>query len=162
MPDSEGKRQLNLFSRDFKDEKAFNGYIALTEIYPHFTSIPEGFTYSRMMALCVDYLVAKQAPNDAIVKRAIAYREKQCFICYRISDNESTLVLADKVVLKFLNDTKYSEPDWHFTATFNTKARTVGHAERRGEHGYHLNIKNSAYLAPYQLVDNFVHAIYIL
>ena len=71
-------------------------------------------------------------------------------------------MLADKAVLKFLNDTKYSESNWHFTATFNTKARTVGHAERRGEHGYHLDIKNSAYLTPYKLVDKFVHAICIV
>ena len=120
-PTAKESGQLNLFSGEFKDEKAFNGYIALTEIYPHFASIPEGFTSSRRMALCVDYLVAKQAPNEAIIKRAIAYREKQCFICYRISDDESTVMLSDKAVLKFLNDTKYSEPDWHFTATFNTK-----------------------------------------
>ena len=71
-------------------------------------------------------------------------------------------MLSDKAVLKFLNDTKYSEPDWHFTATFNTKARTAGHAERNGEHGYHLDIKNSTYLTAYKLVDNFVHAIYIV
>ena len=155
-PTAKESGQLNLFSRDFKDEKAFHGYIALTEICPHFTSIPEGFTSSRMMALCVDYLVAMQAHNEAIIKRAIAYREKQCFICYRISDDESTVVLSDKAVLKFLNYTKYSEPDWHFTAC------RAGHAERSGEHGYHLDIKNSAYLTPYKLVDNFVHAIYIV
>ena len=139
---------MNLFSRDFKDEKAINGYIAPTEIYPHFTSIPEGFTSSRKMALCVDYIVAKQARNEAIIKRVIAYREKQCLICYRISDDEPTVVLSNKAVLKFLNDTKYSEPDWHFTATFNTKAGTSGHAERSGDHGYQLDIKNSAYLTP--------------
>ena len=97
-PTAKESGQLNLFSRDFKDEKAFNRYIALTEIYPHLTSIPEDFTSSRMMALCVEYLVAKQAPNEAIIKRAIAYREKQCFICYRISDDESTVVLPDKPI----------------------------------------------------------------
>ena len=42
-----------------------------------------------ILGILVDYLVAKQAPNEATVKRAIDYREKQCFICYRISDDES-------------------------------------------------------------------------
>ena len=72
--------QLDLFTRDQKDERAFNGFIALTEIYPHFTSIPEGFTSSRMQAFCVEYQIAKQSPNDAIIKKAIAYRKKQCFV----------------------------------------------------------------------------------
>ena len=71
-------------------------------------------------------------------------------------------MLADKAVLKFLNDTKYSEPDWHFTATFNTKHVHSGMLSAEVSIGYHLDIKNSAYLTPYKLVDNFVHVIYIV
>ena len=62
---------------------------------------------------------------------------------------------------KLLNDTAYSEPDWHWTATFNNHANKIGSLEH-SDGGYHLDVKNSAYLTQYNLNMNLVHAIYIV
>ena len=60
------------------------------------------------------------------------------------------------------NVSAYKEPAWHFDAQFIDKQ---GHAKanvkKDSGHGHFLEIKNTAYHSPYELVDNKVNAIYI-
>ena len=57
----------------------------------------------------------------------------------------------------------YKEPVWHFDAQFVDKQ---GHAKAKVQiasgHGHFLEMKNTAYHSPYDLVDNKVNGIYIV
>ena len=61
------------------------------------------------------------------------------------------------------NVSAYNEPTWHFDAQFVDKQ---GHAkanvQKASGHGHFLEMKNTAYHSPYDLVDNKVNAIYIV
>ena len=61
------------------------------------------------------------------------------------------------------NVSAYNEPTWHFDAQFVDKQ---GHAKAKVQiasgHGHFLEMKNTAYHSPYDLVDNIVDAIYIV
>ena len=56
------------------------------------------------------------------------------------------------------NVSAYKEPTWHFDAQFINKE---GHAKASG-HGHFLEMKNTAYHSPYDLVNNKVNSIYIV
>ena len=61
------------------------------------------------------------------------------------------------------NTSAYHEPAWHFDAKFfDRQAHTRANVQKAPGHGHFLEMKNSAYLRPYDLIDNKVNAIYIV
>ena len=91
------------------------------------------------------------------------YGEKMCFVKYHVSEDETSVVRMTGGVQKLRNVSAYKVPTWHFDAQFIDKQ---GHAKAKVQiasgHGHFLEMKNTAYHSPYDLVDNKVNAIYII
>ena len=61
------------------------------------------------------------------------------------------------------NISAYNEPAWHFDAQFVDKqGHTKANVQTASGHGHFLEMNNTAYHSPYDLVDNKVNAIYIV
>ena len=61
------------------------------------------------------------------------------------------------------NVSAYHEPMWHFDAKFvDGQGYEKANVQKATGHGHFLEMKNSAYHSPYDLVDNKVKAIYII
>ena len=86
-----------------------------------------------------------------------------CFVKYHVSEDESSVVRMTGGVQTLRNVSAYNEPTWHFDAQFVDKQ---GHAKAKVQiasgHGHFLEMKNTGYYSPYDLVDNKVNAIYIV
>ena len=97
------------------------------------------------------------------IQLAERYREKMCFVKYHVSEDQSSVVRMTGGVQTMRNVSAYNEPTWHFYAQFVDKQ---GHAkanvQKSSGHGHFLEMKNTAYRSPYDLVDNKVNAIYIV
>ena len=111
--------------------------------------------------------------NEADVLRVLAahlpiqlaerYGEKTCFVKYHVSEDQSSVVRMTGGVKTLRNVSAYSEPTWHFDAQFVDKQRHAkANVQKAPEHGHVLEMKNTAYHSPYDLVDNKVNAIYIV
>ena len=97
------------------------------------------------------------------IQLAERYGEKMCFVKYHVSEDESSVVRMTGGVQTLRNVSAYKEPTWHFDAQFVDKQ---GHAKAKVQiasgHGHFLEMKNTVYHSPYDLVDNKVNAIYIV
>ena len=86
-----------------------------------------------------------------------------CFVKYHVSEDLSSVVRMTGGVQTLRNVSAYNEPTWHFDAQFIDKQ---GHAkanvQKASGHGHFLEMKNTAYHSPYDLVDNIVNVIYIV
>ena len=61
------------------------------------------------------------------------------------------------------NVSAYHEPTWHFDTKFvDRQAYTRANVQKATGHGHFLEMKNSAYHCPYDLIDNKANAIYIV
>ena len=61
------------------------------------------------------------------------------------------------------NVSAYHEPAWHFDGKFfNGQGHVRANVHTALSHGHFLEMKNSAYHCPYDLVDNKVNAICIV
>ena len=93
------------------------------------------------------------------IQLAERYGDKMC----HVSEDESSVMRMTGGVQTLRNVSAYKEPAWHFDAQFVDKQ---GHAKAKVQiasgHGQFLEMKNTAYHSPYDLVDNKVNAIYIV
>ena len=70
-----------------------------------------------------------------------------CFVKYHVSEYKSSIV----------------RHKWHFDANFlNGQGHERANVQKASGRGYFLEMKNSVYHCPYDLVDNKVNAIYIV
>ena len=75
----------------------------------------------------------------------------------------SSIVESSSGVQTLRNVSAYNEPTWHFDAKFVDKQEhTRANVQKAPGHGHFLEMKNTAYHIPYDLVDNKVNAIYIV
>ena len=66
-------------------------------------------------------------------------------------------------VQRLRNASACNEPTWHFDAQFVEKqGHTKENVQKASGHGHFLEMRNTAYYIPYDLVDNKVNAIYIV
>ena len=97
------------------------------------------------------------------IQLAERYGEKMCFVKYNVSEDQSSVVRMTGGVQTLGNVSAYNEPTWHFDAQFVDKQ---GHAKAKVQkasgHGHFLEMKNTEYHSPYDLVGNKVNAIYIV
>ena len=97
------------------------------------------------------------------IQLAERYAKKMCFVKYHVSEDQSSVVRMIGGVQTLRNVSAYNEPTWHFDAQFVDKQ---GHAKSNVQkvtgHGHFLEMKNTAYHSPYDLVDAKVNAIYIV
>ena len=86
-----------------------------------------------------------------------------CFVKYHVSDDKSSIVEASGGVQTLRNVSVYHEPAWHFDASFvDRQGHARANVQKASGHGHFLQMKNSAYHCPYDLVDNKVNAICIV
>ena len=89
--------------------------------------------------------------------------KKMCFVKYHVSEDKSSVVESFGGVQTLRNVSAYHEPAWHFDAKFvDRQAHTTASVQKASCHGHFLEMKNSAYHCPYDLVDNKVNANYIV
>ena len=61
------------------------------------------------------------------------------------------------------NVTSYLELAWHFDAKFvDRQAHTRANVQKAPGHGHFLEMKNSVFYCPYDLIHNKMNAIYIV
>ena len=84
-----------------------------------------------------------------------------CFVKYHVSEDKSSIVESSGGMQTLHNVSAYNEPTWHFDATF-VSSDVHKRANVQKGHGHFLEMKNTAYHCPYDLVDNKVNAIYIV
>ena len=101
--------------------------------------------------------------NHLPIQLATRYGEKMYFVKYHVSEDKSSIVESSGGVQTLRNVSAYREPSWCFDAAF---VERQGHAranvQKASGDGHFLEMKNSAYHCPYDLVDNKVNAIYIV
>ena len=86
-----------------------------------------------------------------------------CFVKYHVSEDKSSIVESSGGVQTLCNVSVYHEPTWHFDAKFVDGQRNVrANLQKSFGHGHFLEMKNSVYHCPYDLIDNRVNAIYIV
>ena len=86
-----------------------------------------------------------------------------CFVKCHVSENKSSIVESSGGVQTLHNVSAYHEPTWHFDAKFVDKqGHTKATAQNAAGHGHFLEMKNTAYHCPYDLIDAKVNAIYIV
>ena len=94
---------------------------------------------------------------------AARYGEKMCFVKYHVSKDKSSIVESSGGVQTLRNVSAYHEHVWHFDAKFVNRQRHIrANVQKASGHGHFLEMKNSAYHCPYDLIDNKVNAIYIV
>ena len=81
-----------------------------------------------------------------------------CFVKYHISEDRPSIVESSGGVQTLRNASAHHEPARHFDVQGHVRANV----QRAPNHGQFLEMKNSAYHCPYDLVDNKVNAIYIV
>ena len=97
------------------------------------------------------------------IKLGKRYGEKMCFVKYHVSDDKSSIVETSGGVQTLRNTSAYHEPTWHFDAKFvDRQEHTRANVQKAPGHGHFLEMKNTAYHCPYDLIDNKVNAIYIV
>ena len=98
------------------------------------------------------------------IQLATRYGEKMCFDKYHVSEDRSSILeLSCGGAGTLHNVSVYREPMCHFDAKFvNGQGYEMANVQKDTGHGHLLEMKNSAYHCPYDLVDNKVHAIYIV
>ena len=86
-----------------------------------------------------------------------------CFVKYHVSECRSSIVESSGNGQTLRNVSTSDEPARHFDAKFVNGQRHVrANVQRVTGHGHFLEMKNSAYHCPYDLVDNKVNVIYIV
>ena len=74
-----------------------------------------------------------------------------CSVKYHVSEDKSSLVESSGGVQTLRNVSAYHEPAWHFDAKTYTRANV----QKAPGHGHFLEMKNSAYHCPYDLIFYF-------
>ena len=88
---------------------------------------------------------------------------KMCVVKYHVSEDKSNIVESSGGVQTLRNVGAYYEPAWDFDAKFvDRQAHTRANVHKAPGHGHFLEMKNSAYHCPYDLIQNKVNAIYIV
>ena len=91
------------------------------------------------------------------------YSEKLCFVKYHVSEDKSSIIESSGGAQTLRNVSAYHETAWHFDDKFvDRQAHTRANVQKASGHGHFLEMKNSAYHSPYDLIDNKVNAIYIV
>ena len=86
-----------------------------------------------------------------------------CFVKYYVSEDQSSIVRMSDGVQTWRIVSAYNEHTLHFDAQFlDKKGHTKVSVQKAPGHGNFLEVKNTAYHSPYDLVDNKVNAIYIV
>ena len=97
------------------------------------------------------------------IQLATRYGGEMCFVKYNVSEDKSSIVESSGGVQTLRNISAYHESAWHFDAPFVSRAvHKRANVQRAPGHGHFLEMKNSAYHCPYDLVDNKLYAIYIV
>ena len=85
-----------------------------------------------------------------------------CVVKYHVSEDRSCIVESYGGVQTLRNVSAYHEHAWHFDAKFvNDQGHVRANVQKATGHGNFVEMKNSAYRCPYDLVDNKVNDIYI-
>ena len=85
------------------------------------------------------------------------------FVRYHVSEDRSNIVESSGGVETLRNVSAYHEPAWYFEGKFvNGQGHVRANVHRAPGHGHFLEMRNSAYHCPYDLVDSKVNAIYIV
>ena len=91
------------------------------------------------------------------------YDEKMCFVMYHVSEDQSGIVRMSGEVQTLHNVSAYKEPTWHFDARFVDKqGHTKANVQKASGHRHFLEMKNTVYHSPYDLIDNKDNVIYIV
>ena len=86
-----------------------------------------------------------------------------CFINYHVSEDMSNIIELSGGVETLRSVSAYHEPAWHFNAKFvNGQGHGMANVQKTTGHDHFVEMKNSAYHCPYDLVSNKVNAIYII
>ena len=86
-----------------------------------------------------------------------------CFVKYHVSEDTLSIVKSSGGVQTLHNVSAYHEPTWHFDAKFVDKqGHTKATVQNATGHGHFLEMKNTAYHCPDDLVDAEVNAICIV
>ena len=94
------------------------------------------------------------------IQLATRYSEKMCFAKYQVSEDNSSIVESSGGVETLRNISAYHEPAWHFDAKFvDRQAHTRANVQEAPSPVHFLEMKNSAYHCPYDLIDNKVNAL---
>ena len=97
------------------------------------------------------------------IQLAARYGEKMCFFKYHISEDKSSIVESSRGVQTLRNVSAYHEPAWHFAAKFvDGQGHVRANVQKASGHGHILEMKNSTYHCPYDLIDNEVNPSYIV
>ena len=97
------------------------------------------------------------------IQLAERYGEKMCFVKYHVSEDKSSIVESSGGVQTLRNISAYHEPAWYFEAKFvDRQEHTRANVHKAPGHGHFLEMKNTTYHCPYDLIDNKVNAIYIV
>ena len=99
----------------------------------------------------------------SVLAAHIRYGEKLCVVKYHVSEDKSSIVESSGGVQTLRNVSAYHEPVWHFDVKFVAKQEhTKANVQKAPGHARFLEMKNTAYNCPYDLIDNKVNAIYIV
>ena len=86
-----------------------------------------------------------------------------CFVKYHVSEDKSSIVESSGGVQTLRSVSACNEPAWRFDATFVSRGvHKRANVQKAPGHGHFLEMNNTAYHCPYDLVDNKVNAIYIV
>ena len=97
------------------------------------------------------------------IQLATRYGENMCFVKYHVSEDRSDIIESSGGVRTLRNVSAYHEPTWHFNAKFvGRQGHVRANVQKASGHGHFLEMKNSTYPGPYDLVDNKVNANYIV
>ena len=97
------------------------------------------------------------------IQQAKRHGEKMCVVKYHVSEDKSSIVESSGGVQTLHNVSAYHEPAWHFDATFFSRdVHKRANVQKTPDHGHFLEMKDSAYHCPYDLVHNQVDAINIV
>ena len=85
-----------------------------------------------------------------------------CFVEYHVSKDKSSVVESSGGVQTLRNVSAYHELTWHFAKFLDKQGHKRANVQKAPGHGHLLEMKDTAYHCPYDLVDNKVNAIYIV